>query len=192
GKLQRATELLSEVVNNGDRAIIFTQYREMGEILVQHLTKELDLPGVPFLHGGTPLGTRDAMVEAFQEDEEASPILLVSLRAGGSGLNLTRATEVLHFDRWWNPAVEQQATDRAHRIGQTRPVTVHKMVTSGTIEERIDELLERKKALADSVVGQGEAWLTELGDAQLREMVELNAEDVDDVEDDVVILTVGG
>ncbi len=188
GKLTRVTELLGEVVANGDRAIIFTQYREMGEILVEHLTKELDLPGVPFLHGGTALGTRDAMVEAFQEDEEASPLLLVSLRAGGSGLNLTRATEVLHYDRWWNPAVEQQATDRAHRIGQTRAVTVHKMVTTGTIEERIDELLERKKALADSVVGQGEAWITELGDEQLRELVELNATDVDDLEDDDAVM----
>jgi len=180
GKLTRATEVLGEIVANGDRAIVFTQYREMGHLLVEHLTEELDIPGVPFLHGGTPLGGRDEMVRAFQEDDDASPILLVSLRAGGSGLNLTRATEVLHFDRWWNPAVEQQATDRAHRIGQTRPVTVHKMVTEGTIEERIDELLERKKALADSVVGEGEAWITELGDEQLRELVALNATDVED------------
>ena len=183
GKLTRATELLNEVVVNGDRAIIFTQYREMGDLLVQHLEEELDVPYVPFLHGGTPLGRRDEMVEQFQEDEDASPLLLVSLRAGGSGLNLTRATEVLHFDRWWNPAVEQQATDRAHRIGQDRPVTVHKMVTAGTIEERIDELLERKKALAASVVGQGEAWITELGDEELRELVALNADDVEDDEE---------
>jgi SNF2 family DNA or RNA helicase len=183
GKLTRATELLAEVVANGDRAIVFTQYREMGDLLVQHLEEQLDVPSVPFLHGGTPLGRRDEMVAAFQDDDDAPPILLVSLRAGGSGLNLTRATEVLHFDRWWNPAVEQQATDRAHRIGQDRPVTVHKMVTAGTIEERIDELLERKKALADSVVGQGEAWITELGDEELRELVALNAEDVDDDEE---------
>ncbi len=183
GKLTRATELLSEVVANGDRAIVFTQYREMGDILVEHLEEHLDVPSLPFLHGGTPLGKRDEMVEAFQDHEDAPPVLLVSLRAGGSGLNLTSATEVLHYDRWWNPAVEQQATDRAHRIGQTRPVTVHKMVTAGTIEERIDELLERKKALADSVVGQGEAWLTELGDDELRELVALNAEDVDEDEE---------
>lgn len=190
GKLTRATELLSEVVSNGDRAIVFTQYREMGDLLVAHLSEQLDVPDLPFLHGGTPLGKREEMVDAFQDDDQASPILLVSLRAGGSGLNLTRATEVLHYDRWWNPAVEQQATDRAHRIGQTRPVTVHKMVTGGTIEERIDELLERKKALADSVVGDGEAWITELGDEQLRELVELNAEDVEDEEDEQVRLEV--
>jgi superfamily II DNA or RNA helicase len=190
GKLTRATELLSEVVSNGDRAIVFTQYREMGQLLVAHLEEELDVPDVPFLHGGTPLGSRDEMVESFQEDEDASPLLLVSLRAGGSGLNLTRATEVLHYDRWWNPAVEQQATDRAHRIGQTRAVTVHKMVTGGTIEERIDELLTRKQALAESVVGEGEAWITELGDEELRELVELNAEDVEDEDEEFVGLEV--
>jgi superfamily II DNA or RNA helicase len=183
GKLSRVTEILQEVVDSGDRALVFTQYREMGHLLEEHLAKELDLPDVPFLHGGVPLGGREAMVDAFQDDDDASPILLVSLRAGGSGLNLTRATEVIHYDRWWNPAVEQQATDRAHRIGQTRTVNVHKLVTSGTIEERIDELLTRKQALADSVVGEGEAWITELGDEELRELVALNSTDVEDDED---------
>ncbi|MFT5223998.1 MAG: SNF2 family DNA or RNA helicase, partial [Glaciecola sp.] len=123
---------------------------------------------------------RDEMVQRFQEEEDAPPILLVSLRAGGTGLNLTRATEVVHFDRWWNPAVEDQATDRVHRIGQTRAVTVHRMVTTGTIEERISALLDSKRALADSVVGSGEAWLTELGDDELRSLVELNAHEFDE------------
>ena len=183
GKLARVTEILGEVVASGDRALIFTQYRQMGDLLVEHLRDALDLPEVPFLHGGVALGRRDHMVERFQEDEHASPLLLVSLRAGGTGLNLTRASEVIHFDRWWNPAVEEQATDRAHRIGQTRTVTVHKLVTSGTIEDRIDELLTRKRALADSVVGEGEAWITELGDEELRELVALNTADVEDDED---------
>jgi superfamily II DNA or RNA helicase len=183
GKLARVTEVLQEVVASGDRALVFTQYKVMGQLLQEHLGRELDLPEVPFLHGGVTLPRRDAMVERFQDDEHAPPLLLVSLRAGGTGLNLTRATEVIHYDRWWNPAVEQQATDRAHRIGQTRTVTVHKLVTAGTIEERIDELLQRKRALAESVVGEGEAWITELGDDELRELVALNASDVDDDED---------
>ena len=183
GKLARTTEILGEIVASGDRAIVFTQYREMGELLSQHLASELDLPTVPFLHGGVTLPNRDAMVAAFQEDDEAPPIMLVSLRAGGTGLNLTRATEVLHFDRWWNPAVEAQATDRAHRIGQTRAVNVHTLVTSGTVEDRIAELLERKKALADSVVGSGEAWITELDDDDLRDLVALSEDDVEDEDD---------
>ena len=184
GKLARATDILGEIVANGDYALVFTQYREMGDLLVDHLESALGLPEVPFLHGGTPMASRDAMVDRFQGDEDAPPILLVSLRAGGTGLNLTRATEVMHFDRWWNPAVEDQATDRVHRIGQTRAVTVHRLVTSGTIEERIAELLERKRSLADAVVGEGEAWITDLDDDQLRELVALSTEDVEDDEDE--------
>ncbi|MBW3658063.1 MAG: DEAD/DEAH box helicase [Actinobacteria bacterium] len=184
GKLTRATEILAEIVASGDRGIVFTQYREMGELLKRHLAEQLELPDVPFLHGGVTLPDRDAMVERFQEDDTAPPIILVSLRAGGTGLNLTRATEVMHFDRWWNPAVEAQATDRAHRIGQTRAVNVHTLVTAGTVEDRIAELLERKKALADSVVGAGEAWITELDDDDLRSLVALSEDDVED-EDEV-------
>jgi superfamily II DNA or RNA helicase len=184
GKLARATEILGEIVASGDHALVFTQFREMGNLLVSHLGQALDLPEVPFLHGGTPMAAREAMVERFQEAEDAPPILLVSLRAGGTGLNLTRATEVIHYDRWWNPAVEDQATDRVHRIGQTRPVTVHRLVTSGTIEERIAELLERKRALADAVVGEGETWITELDDDDLRDLVALSTDDVEDESDD--------
>ncbi len=185
GKLARATEILGEIVASGDHALVFTQFREMGDLLGGHLREELDLPEVPFLHGGTPMAARESMVERFQDAEDAPPIMLVSLRAGGTGLNLTRATEVIHYDRWWNPAVEDQATDRVHRIGQTRSVTVHRLVTSGTIEERISELLERKRALADAVVGEGETWITELDDDDLRELVELSSEDVEDDEEEV-------
>lgn len=183
GKLLRATEILGEVVAANDHALIFTQYRVMGDLLVEHLMTELDLPEVPFLHGGTPMHKRDEMVDRFQEAEDAPPLMLVSLRAGGTGLNLTRATQVMHFDRWWNPAVEDQATDRVHRIGQTRPVTIHRMVTVGTVEERIADLLERKRSLADAVVGEGETWITELDDNELRELVALSANDFDDDED---------
>jgi superfamily II DNA or RNA helicase len=180
GKLARATEILGELIDADERALVFTQFREMGELLVAHLGERLGLPEVPFLHGGVPLAGRDAMVQRFQEDEDAPPVLLVSLRAGGTGLNLTRASHVLHFDRWWNPAVEDQATDRVHRIGQTRAVTVHTLVTAGTIEERIAALLDRKRALADAVVGTGEGWITELDDDELRELVALSTEDLED------------
>jgi len=186
GKLARATEILAELVDAGERALVFTQYREMGELLVRHLADQVGLPEVPFLHGGVPLAARDAMVERFQVDDEAPPVLLVSLRAGGTGLNLTRASHVVHYDRWWNPAVEDQATDRAHRIGQTRAVTVHTLVTAGTVEDRIAGVLDRKRSLADAIVGTGETWITELDDDELRELVSLSTVDVDDDEDDDV------
>ncbi|MFD0488068.1 helicase-related protein [Saccharopolyspora spinosporotrichia] len=117
------------------------------------------------------------MVEEFQHSDDAAPVLVVSLKAGGTGLNLTRATHVVHYDRWWNPAVEDQATDRAHRIGQTRGVHVHKLVTHGTLEERIADLLDCKRGLADAVVGSGETWLTELSDDALRALVALGEEE---------------
>lgn len=173
GKLARTLELLTEVVEAGDRALVFTQYRRMGELLAAHLAETLEVPDVPFLHGGVPRPGREAMVDAFQHDDAASPLLLVSLKAGGTGLNLTRATHVLHFDRWWNPAVEDQATDRAYRIGQHRAVLVHKLVTAGTVEERIARRIDDKRALADAVLGEGEVWLTELDDEALRELVTL-------------------
>jgi superfamily II DNA or RNA helicase len=184
GKLARSTEIMAELTDAGERALVFTQYREMGELLATHLTSNLGLPEVPFLHGGVPLAKRDEMVQRFQEAEDAPPILLVSLRAGGTGLNLTRASHVLHYDRWWNPAVEDQATDRAHRIGQTKAVTVHTLVTAGTLEERIAELLDRKRALADAVVGTGETWLTDLDDSELRDLVALSTTDLADEDDD--------
>jgi len=185
GKLARTEEMLAEIVAAGDRALVFTQYRRMGELLGRHLSARLGLAEVPFLHGGVPRQARDAMVSAFQDDPEAAPVLLVSIKAGGAGLNLTAATHVIHYDRWWNPAVEDQATDRAYRIGQTRSVAVHKLVSAGTVEERIAALLERKRALAGAVVGEGEAWLTELDDDALHALVALSSEDVADDDEEV-------
>jgi SNF2 family DNA or RNA helicase len=172
GKLERLTELLEEILAEGDRALIFTQFAEMGHILARSLPAAIGA-GTQFLHGGTPTKSRDSMVKRFQEDEHAPPIFILSLKAGGLGLNLTRANHVFHFDRWWNPAVEDQATDRAFRIGQKRNVQVHKFVTTGTLEEMIDDLIESKKGLAEAVIGSGENWLTELSTDELRELVRL-------------------
>jgi len=172
-KLDLLDELLGTVLAEDGAVLIFTQYVAMARLLESHLARS----GVPhqFLHGGTPVREREAMVRHFQAGPERGgvPVFLLSLKAGGTGLNLTAADHVVHFDRWWNPAVEEQATDRAHRIGQTRPVQVHRLVTQGTIEEKIAELLARKRALADSVLARGETALTELGDAELRDLVTL-------------------
>ncbi|MEI7769840.1 MAG: SNF2-related protein, partial [Chloroflexales bacterium] len=171
GKLARLDEMLEEVLAADDRALIFTQFAEMGGLLQVHLSERL-ASEVLFLHGGTPAKARDGLVRRFQAPE-GPPIFILSLKAGGVGLNLTRASHVFHFDRWWNPAVEDQATDRAFRIGQTQNVQVHKFVCGGTLEEKIDEMIEGKRALAAQVLGAGEAWLTELSTAQLRELVAL-------------------
>jgi SNF2 family DNA or RNA helicase len=172
GKLARLTEMLEEAISVGDRVLIFSQFSEMGQFLKSHLQERLGVQ-VLFLHGGTPADKRPAMIRRFQEDPNGPPIFVLSLKAGGTGLNLTRANHVFHFDRWWNPAVEDQATDRAFRIGQTRNVQVHKFVCVGTLEEQIDEMIESKKALARSVVGSGENWLTELSTDGLRDLVML-------------------
>ncbi|HUG84103.1 MAG TPA: DEAD/DEAH box helicase, partial [Euzebya sp.] len=174
GKLGALREIIEAVTDGGDQALVFTQFTRMGELLRTQLSADLGM-GVPFLHGGLSVMQRDAMVEEFQQGD-ASPVLIISTRAGGTGLNLTAATHVVHYDRWWNPAVVDQATDRAHRIGQTRTVEVHKLVTAGTLEERIADMLERKRALADAVVGAGETWITELDDASLAELVRLSAD----------------
>lgn len=175
GKLARLTEMLQEVIEVGDRALVFTQFAEMGEILRRHLQDTFGRE-VLFLHGGTPKKRRDLMIERFQNDDDAPPIFVLSLKAGGLGLNLTRANHVFHFDRWWNPAVENQATDRVFRIGQRRDVQVHKYLCLGTVEEKIDEMIERKKELAETIVGTGESWLTELSTAELKELFELRRE----------------
>ncbi|MGZ4457033.1 MAG: DEAD/DEAH box helicase [Nocardioides sp.] len=168
-KLELLDELLGTVLAEDGAALVFTQYVAMARLLETHLTRA----GIPhlFLHGGTPVRERERMVARFQDGEV--PVFLLSLKAGGTGLNLTRADHVVHVDRWWNPAVEEQATDRAYRIGQTRPVQVHRLVTQGTIEERVAELLVRKRALADSVLARGEAALTELSNDDLRDLVTL-------------------
>ncbi len=176
GKLARLDEVLEEVLAEGDKALCFTQFAELGHRLQAHLTARFGRE-VLFLHGGTPKKTRDAMVARFQADGGPA-IFLLSLKAGGTGLNLTAASHVIHFDRWWNPAVEDQATDRAFRIGQRRDVQVRKLVCVGTVEERIDQMIEEKKALAERIVGTGESWLTELSTAELREVVALSADAV--------------
>ncbi len=172
GKLARYDELVDELLDVGERALVFTQFREMGELLRRHAAERLELR-VPFLHGGVTRKRRDAMVADFQAGL-GPPLLLVSLRAGGTGLNLTAASQVIHYDRWWNPAVEDQATDRAWRIGQGRTVVVHKLVCEGTVEERIATLIDEKRSLANSVLGSGEAWLSELSTAELRDLVTLD------------------
>lgn len=174
GKLARFDELVTDLLDVDARALVFTQFREMGELLQLHIARQLDLE-VPFLHGGVPRGQRTAMVDGFQSGA-APPLLLISLKAGGTGLNLTAASHVIHYDRWWNPAVEDQATDRAWRIGQTQAVNVHKLVCQGTVEERIGQVIDDKRALADAVVGSGEAWLSELSTDQLRELIVLDSD----------------
>ncbi len=172
GKSLRLLEMLEEVVAAGDRALIFTQYRQMGHLLVQMIRQDLDIEAL-FLHGGTPQAKRDQLVQRFQSEDPACPIFVLSLKAGGVGLNLTAANHVFHYDRWWNPAVENQATDRAFRIGQLRTVNVHKMITVGTLEERIDQMIEQKTELASQIIGSGEQWLTELNTQQLRDLLAL-------------------
>lgn len=179
GKLERLTEMLEEALAVDDHALVFTQFVEMGTLLQRHLREVFGVE-VLFLHGGTPALQRDQMVQAFQE-EDGPPIFILSLRAGGAGLNLTRASHVFHFDRWWNPAVENQATDRAFRIGQRRNVQVHKFVVAGTLEERIHAIVEGKQNLADTIVGSGEQWLTELSTEQLRDLLTLRREMLDEL-----------
>ena len=176
GKLARLEEICDELIAEGDRALCFTQYAEFGRMLQPYLAGRLGCP-VLYLHGGTPKKQRDAMVSEFQATTEPS-LFLLSLKAGGTGLNLTAANHVIHIDRWWNPAVEDQATDRAFRIGQRKDVQVRKFVCVGTLEERIDSMIEEKKALAERIVGTGENWLTELSTADLRNVISLSSEAV--------------
>ncbi len=172
GKLARLTEMLEEIIEVDERALIFTQFVEMGKIMQQHLQETFGRE-VIFLHGGSPKKARDQMVERFQEDPNGPHIFVLSLKAGGTGLNLTRANHVFHYDRWWNPAVEDQATDRVYRIGQTKNVQIHKFLCTGTLEERIDEMIDHKKGVADSIVGSDEGWLTELSTDDLRNLFQL-------------------
>ena len=176
GKLARLEEMLEEVQDANEAALVFTQFAEMGALIVRRLQQRFGRE-VAFLHGGIAKPARDEMVELFSRGSGPA-VFVLSLKAGGSGLNLTRANHVFHFDRWWNPAVENQATDRAFRIGQTKAVQVHKFVCAGTLEDKIDALIERKAALSERVVGSGEGWLTELSSAQLRDLVTLAPEAV--------------
>jgi SNF2 family DNA or RNA helicase len=171
GKLALFDELTDVILAGGESMLVFTQYTQMATLLQQHL----DARGIRslFLHGGVPVPRREEMVAEFQAG--GVPVFLLSLKAGGTGLTLTRATHVLHYDRWWNPAVEDQATDRAYRIGQDRPVQVHRLIAEGTLEDKIAALLEKKRDLADAVIGSGERWIAELSDGELTELVSLRA-----------------
>ena len=175
GKLARLQDMLEEIIAVGDRALIFSQFAEMGGILQRHIQDTFGKEAL-FLHGGVSKRQRDRMVERFQDVQKGPPVFILSLRAGGTGLNLTAANHVFHYDRWWNPAVENQATDRAFRIGQTSNVQVHKFVCAGTLEERIDLMIEAKQANAERVVGAGEGWLTELSNDELRDVLSLSSE----------------
>lgn len=178
GKLSRLEEILEEVLAAGEKALLFTQFAEFGAMLRAHLSARFGRE-VLFLHGGVPKSERDVMVSRFQSGTPGGPALFVlSLKAGGTGLTLTEANHVIHVDRWWNPAVEDQATDRAFRIGQTRNVQVRKLVCGGTLEERIAVMIRDKRGLASSIVGTGEGWLTELSTEQMRELVRLDADSV--------------
>ncbi|MGV9452954.1 SNF2-related protein [Streptomyces sp. NPDC003635] len=169
GKLALLDELLDTLLSEDGSALVFTQYVGMARLITSHLGSRA-VP-VDLLHGGTPVPERERMVDRFQAG--GTPVLVLSLKAAGTGLNLTRAGHVVHFDRWWNPAVEEQATDRAYRIGQTQPVQVHRLITEGTIEDRIAQMLESKRALADAILGSGESALTELTDRELSDLVSL-------------------
>ncbi|WP_093801363.1 DEAD/DEAH box helicase [Streptomyces sp. Wb2n-11] len=169
GKLELLDELLDTILSEGGSVLVFTQYVTMARLLADHL--EARAVRAQLLHGGTPVAQREEMVDRFQSAEV--PVFLLSLKAAGTGLNLTRAAHVIHYDRWWNPAVEDQATDRAYRIGQTQPVQVHRLIAEGTVEDRIAELIASKRALADAVLGGGEAALTELTDRELADLVSL-------------------
>jgi SNF2 family DNA or RNA helicase len=171
GKTERLIELTEKILNVREKALIFTQYREMGDILTEIIESEHGEEAL-FFHGGLTRKKRDAMVDSFQEDGIHN-IMIISLKAGGTGLNLTSASNVIHYDLWWNPAVEEQATDRTYRIGQKRNVMVHRLITLGTFEEKIDEMIKAKRELADLTVATGERWLTEMSDRELRNLFAL-------------------
>jgi len=176
-KLQRLSEMVEEAIASGDSLLVFTQFTEIGSALEEYVARNLHC-GTFYLHGGTSAAQRERMIEAFQDPETEPSVFILSLRAGGVGLNLTRANHVFHFDRWWNPAVEEQATDRAFRIGQRKNVFVHKFVALGTVEERIDQMIEDKRRLSGMIVGAGESWLTELDNNSFKELIALRREAV--------------
>ncbi|MDE2790106.1 MAG: DEAD/DEAH box helicase [Paracoccaceae bacterium] len=175
-KLARVCEMLDEIHSEGESVLLFSQFTEVCKALEARIRGRIGCP-VHYLHGGTPIGLRQHMVDQFQDPDSEPSVFVLSLRAAGVGLTLTRANHVIHFDRWWNPAVENQATDRAYRIGQTKVVLVHKMVTLGTLEERIDRLIESKRKLAEEVVGAGESWLADMGNDAFRDLIRLDRQD---------------
>jgi SNF2 family DNA or RNA helicase len=179
GKVLRLEEMLEELIEEGDRALIFTQFAEWGKLLQPYLQKKLGCE-ILFLYGATERQKRQEMIDRFQNDPDAPPIFILSLKAGGTGLNLTKANHVFHVDRWWNPAVENQATDRAFRIGQKQNVQVHKFICTGTIEEKINDILASKKELAEQTISAGEQWLTSLDTERLRHLLLLDRQAIID------------
>lgn len=179
GKLARLTEMMEEIMESGEKTLIFSQFTEMGDILKKHLQNVFGVEAM-FLHGGVSKKKRDHMVERFQNEPGGPQIFILSLKAGGTGLNLTKANHVFHFDRWWNPSVENQATDRAFRIGQTKNVQVHKFICAGTFEERIDAMMEKKTEISENIVGTGENWITEMSAQELKEVLALSKDAVGD------------
>ena len=173
GKAEALLELLRRCRQSGRKALVFTQFREMGERLVRWIE---DATGrkPEFLHGGVPAAKRMEMVDAFQNNPD-SEIFILSLKAGGTGLNLTVASAVIHYDLWWNPAVEDQASDRAWRIGQRRDVVVYRFITAGTFEEKVNEMLKKKRELADLAVGVGESWIGDLTDDEIKSIFSLSS-----------------
>lgn len=171
--------MLTEIVDDGERALVFTQYRTMGDLLSTGVGTAIGTGPVPFLHGGLAAHRRDELVRAFQEDDDAAPVLILSLRAAGFGLNLTRASHVVHYDRWWNPAVEEQATARAHRIGQRRTLNVYTLIAGGTVEDHVDRMHHEKHGIAEVVTGDPVAALATLPDRQLRDVLDLDLKGLD-------------
>lgn len=179
GKMERLSQIAEELISTDGRVLIFTQYSEMGRLIKQYIEETFGQEAL-FLHGGVPKKKRDEMVNKFQQDKDAPRFFILSLKAGGSGINLTRANHVIMFDRWWNPAVEQQAVDRAYRIGQDRNVQVHYFCCKGTLEEKIEDLINTKKAIADTVIKSEDSLFANLTDTELNELFALSCEEVDD------------
>jgi SNF2 family DNA or RNA helicase len=180
-KLSRLSEMVAEAIEAGESILIFSQFTEICEEVERYLRQTLYF-NTYYIHGGTPRSKREKMIQEFQDPESAPSIFILSLKAGGVGITLTKANHVFHFDRWWNPAVEDQASDRAFRIGQTKNVFVHKFVSIGTLEERIDQMIEDKKRLAGSIVGSDESWLTELDNNAFKQLISLNRNSIMEVE----------
>lgn len=178
-KLQRLQEMLEEAMTEGDSVLVFTQFTEIGEQLARLARQRWHL-NTFYLHGGTSRQRREAMIAEFQDPASEPSLFVLSLKAGGVGITLTKANHVFHFDRWWNPAVEDQASDRAFRIGQEKTVFVHKFVTIGTLEERIDAMIEEKKAVAGAIIGNDESWLTQLDNDRFKALIRLNRNAVGD------------
>ncbi len=172
GKMDKCISTVQSILDNNEKTLIFTQYKEMGDILCKVINEECNTEPL-FFHGSLSVPQRETLIDRFQNDEDAK-VMILSLKAGGTGLNLTSATNVIHYDLWWNPAVEDQATDRTYRIGQDKNVMVHRMITLGTFEEKIDEMLKSKKELADLAVYEGEKIITELSDEEIYEIFTLS------------------